>query len=137
MENRTPRYEEAAPSFPTWKKRLEDAEKNGQRGEEVERFLQVLKAVGSPMIDEDAVHFVYYDPDARRVALTGELTQWGQTGMPLSPLAEFLLHYRGLARSAGTRTGARYSARRGRGVRLSERGHAQHPAGLRLHAAQL
>ena len=88
MENRTPRYEEAAPSFPTWKKRLEEAEKNGQRGEEVERFLQVLKAVGSPMIDEDAVHFVYYDPDARRVALTGELTQWGQTGMPLSPLGK-------------------------------------------------
>ena len=86
MENQTPRYEEAAPSFPTWKRRLEEAEKNGQRGEEVERFLQVLKAVGSPMIDEDAVHFVHYAPDARRVALTGELTQWGQTGMPLSPL---------------------------------------------------
>ncbi len=88
MENRENRYEEAAPSFPNWKKRLEEAEKSGQRGEEVERFLQVLKAVGSPMIDEDAVHFVHYDPDARRVALTGELTQWDQKGMPLSSLGK-------------------------------------------------
>jgi 1,4-alpha-glucan branching enzyme len=88
MENRENRYEEAAPSFPNWKKRLEEAEKSGQRGEEVERFLQILKAVGTPMIDEDAVHFVYYDPDARSVSLTGELTQWNQKGMPLSPLGK-------------------------------------------------
>ena len=40
------------------------------------------------MIDEGAVHFVYYDPDARRVALTGELTQWDQKGMALSPLGK-------------------------------------------------
>jgi hypothetical protein len=34
------------------------------RGAEVERFLQVLRAVGSPMIDGAAVSFVYYDPQA-------------------------------------------------------------------------
>jgi len=37
--------EEAAPTFSTWRKRIEDAPK-GHLTEEVDSFLQVLKAVG-------------------------------------------------------------------------------------------
>jgi enterochelin esterase family protein len=50
------------------------------RGAEVERFLQVLRAVGSPMIDGSAVTFVYYDPQARRVSVAGEFNQWSRGG---------------------------------------------------------
>jgi len=69
--------EEAAPTFETWRHRLEAAQ--GQ-GEEVERFLQVLRALGTPLIDGSAVTFVYHDPQARRVAVAGEFNQWGRTG---------------------------------------------------------
>ena len=54
--------EEAAPTFETWRHRLEAAQ---GRGEEVERFLQVLRAMGTPLIDGSAVTFVYHDPQAR------------------------------------------------------------------------
>jgi enterochelin esterase family protein len=69
--------EEAAPTFETWCHRLEAAP---DRGAEVERFLQVLRAVGSPMIDGSAVTFVYYDLQARRVAVAGEFNQWSRGG---------------------------------------------------------
>jgi len=69
--------EEAAPTFETWRRRLEAAQ---DRGAEVERFLQVLRALGTPMIDGSAVTFVYHDPQARRVAVAGEFNQWCRTG---------------------------------------------------------
>jgi enterochelin esterase-like enzyme len=69
--------EEAAPTFETWRHRLEAAQ---HRGEEVERFLQILRALGTPLIDGSAVTFVYHDPQARRVAVSGEFNQWGRTG---------------------------------------------------------
>ena len=84
--------EEAAPTFPTWQKRIEDAPK-GHLTEEVDRFLQVLNAVGSPMIDGSSVSFVYYDPDARRVSLSGEFNQWSPRGVAMTPLRDTGLFY--------------------------------------------
>jgi enterochelin esterase family protein len=79
------RREEAAPTFPTWRRRLEEA--SGEKlDEEKKQFLQVLKAVGSPMIDDSSVHFLYYNPEARRVTLTGEFNQWDRRGIALTPL---------------------------------------------------
>jgi enterochelin esterase-like enzyme len=70
--------EEAAPTFKTWRHRIEAAPRG--EGEEVARFLEVLRTLGSPMIDGPAVTFVYYDPKARRVAVAGEFNQWSRTG---------------------------------------------------------
>src|SRR5215472_3321490 len=69
--------EEAAPTFESWRHRVEAAQ---DRDAEVERFLQVLRAVGSPMIDGAAVTFVYHDTDALRVAVAGEFNQWNRGG---------------------------------------------------------
>lgn len=85
--------EEAAPTFPTWRRRLEQA-KARELPDEVARFAQVLKAVGTPMIDGSAVHFVYYDADARQVAATGEFNQWDRRGTPLLPLGNTGIFYR-------------------------------------------
>jgi enterochelin esterase-like enzyme len=68
--------EEAAPTFPTWKGRL--AETTGtQLEQETSRFLEILKALGTPMIEGPEVNFIYYGPQARHVELTGEFNQWG------------------------------------------------------------
>ena len=50
--------------------------------------MHLLGTVGTPLIDGLTVHFVYYDPRAHQVAVTGEFTDWGRTGgtMPLTPL---------------------------------------------------
>jgi enterochelin esterase-like enzyme len=69
--------EEAAPTFETWRHRLGAAHAGGQ---EIERFLQILHVLGTPMIEGPAVTFVYHDPQARRVAVAGEFNQWGRTG---------------------------------------------------------
>ena len=87
--------EEAAPTFPTWRRRLEEAPEDKIR-EEVDRFLQVLKAVGTPMIDGPSVHFIYYDPEARRVRLTGEFNQWSRQGIALTPLRDTGIFYHSL-----------------------------------------
>lgn len=86
------RREEAAPTFPTWRRRLEEASEE-KRHEEVERFLEVLKAVGTPMIDGATVHFIYYGPEARRVVLVGEFTQWELRGLPLASLGKTGIFY--------------------------------------------
>lgn len=87
--------EEAAPTFPTWRQRLEEAQ--GQKlKEERDRFLEVLKAVGTPMIDGPSVHFIYYGPEARRVGLSGEFNQWDRRGMAMTPLGETGIFYRTL-----------------------------------------
>jgi enterochelin esterase family protein len=89
------RREEAAPTFPTWRRRLEQA-KESELHDEVERFLQVLKAVGTPMIDNASVHFIYYNPEAQQVAVTGEFNQWDRRGTPLFPLGDTGIFYRTL-----------------------------------------
>jgi enterochelin esterase-like enzyme len=71
--------EEAAPTFETWRRRLEAA---SDGGEELERFLQVLHALGTPMIDGLAVTFVFYDRQARHVTVAGEFNQWGRADAP-------------------------------------------------------
>jgi enterochelin esterase-like enzyme len=77
--------EEAAPTFPTWRARLEAAE-GRQLDDEVSRFLQLLKTLGTPMIEGPQVNFIYYGPQARRVELTGEFNQWGRDGQAI-PMA--------------------------------------------------
>jgi enterochelin esterase-like enzyme len=81
QDNRT------TPSFPDWRHRLEHAAEPHLQGE-VQRFLEVLRTVGTPLIEGLAVHFLYYDPRAQHVAVTGEFTDWGRTGvvMPLTRL---------------------------------------------------
>jgi enterochelin esterase-like enzyme len=74
--------EEAAPTFPAWKARLEGAE-GAQLEQETARFLQILKALGTPMIEGPEVNFIYYGPQARRVELAGEFNQWGRGGQAI------------------------------------------------------
>src|SRR5438445_4158493 len=75
--------EEAAPTFPTWKARLEKAE-GTQLEEEVARFLQILRALGTPMIEGPEVNFVYYGPEATHVSLAGEFNQWARGAHAIS-----------------------------------------------------
>jgi enterochelin esterase-like enzyme len=79
--------EEAAPTFPTWKRRLERAE-SAQLEHEVARFLEILKTLGTPMVEGPEVNFIYYGPQARQVELSGEFNQWGRGGQatPMAPL---------------------------------------------------
>ena len=80
-------HERALVSFAAWRQRLEQvAEPHLQ--DELQKFLHLLGTVGTPLIDGLTVHFVYYDPRAHHVAVTGEFTDWGRTGatMPLAPL---------------------------------------------------
>jgi enterochelin esterase family protein len=74
--------EEAAPTFATWKARLERAE-GAQLEQEVSRFLQILKTLGTPMIEGPQVNFIYYGPQARQLELTGEFNQWGRDGQTI------------------------------------------------------
>jgi 1,4-alpha-glucan branching enzyme len=40
--------------------------------------------LGTPMIEEPAVHFIYYNPTAQHVALSGEFNQWNLHGTPMT-----------------------------------------------------
>src|SRR5690242_3770916 len=77
--------EEAAPTFSTWKARLETAE-GSQLEETRSRFLQILNTLGTPMIEGPQVNFIYYGPQASDVQLTGEFNQWAHTGQAI-PMA--------------------------------------------------
>jgi enterochelin esterase-like enzyme len=87
--------EEAAPSFESWKLRLERAAPD-QLQAELEQFLLMLTALGTPMIDGAKVHFVYHDPDAAHVTLAGEFNEWGRrnNAIPMERLgdAELFFH---------------------------------------------
>jgi len=87
--------EDAAPSFDSWKQRLERAAPDQLRAE-LEEFLRVLTVLGTPLIDGANVHFVYYDPDAHHVALAGEFNEWGRNNdaIPMRRLREtaFFFH---------------------------------------------
>jgi len=80
-------HDRTAASFPAWRHRLEQAAEPHLK-DELQNFLQMLETVGTPMMDSLAVHFLYYDPRAHHVAVTGEFTDWGRTGvmMPMTPL---------------------------------------------------
>jgi len=80
-------HDRATSSFPTWRHRLEQAVEQHLENE-LQNFLRMLETVGTPMMDSLAVHFLYYDPRAHHVAVTGEFTDWGRTGimLPLTPL---------------------------------------------------
>ncbi|MBV8358844.1 MAG: hypothetical protein JO189_13035 [Deltaproteobacteria bacterium] len=96
--------EEAAPTFPTWKARLEEAE-GAQLEQEVSRFLQILKTLGTPMIEGPQVNFVYYGPQAKQVELTGEFNQWGrgEQAIPMAPLGASGFFYHSLQLNEPTR----------------------------------
>jgi len=83
--------EEAAPTFPTWRERL--AKKEQALRQEVEQFLEMVKVLGTPMIDGPSVHFIYHAPGARQVALTGEFNQWDLHGVALTPLGQTGIFY--------------------------------------------
>ena len=89
--------EQPAWSFPAWRQRLEQVPEPHLQNE-VQQFLRLLGTVGTPLIDGHAVHFVYYDPRAHQVAVAGEFTDWGRTGitMPLTPLRHSGLFHRTL-----------------------------------------
>ena len=75
-------HDRAALSFLAWRHRLEQvAEQHLQ--DELQDFLRLLGTVGTPLIEGLAVHFLYYDPRAQHVAVTGEFTDWGRTGVLL------------------------------------------------------
>jgi enterochelin esterase-like enzyme len=80
-------HEQTTVSFPAWRHRLEQAAEAHLQNE-VQQFLRLLGTVGTPLLEGLAVHFLYYDPQAHQVAVTGEVTDWGRTGvtMPLTPL---------------------------------------------------
>jgi enterochelin esterase-like enzyme len=83
--------EEAAPTFETWRRRVEAAQ---DRDVAIERFLEILRALGTPMIDGSSVTFVYHDPQARRVAVTGEFNQWNRGGQPMEQIdSSGIFHY--------------------------------------------
>ncbi len=85
--------EEAAPSFSVWRQRLEEATER-DLPPETDRFLEMLRAVGTPLIDEPSVHFIYHDPQARRVALAGEFNQWGPAGIAMCRIPRTaIFHY--------------------------------------------
>jgi len=71
--------EGAAPTFESWRLRIEQARPD-QLDAEIERFIQVLSAIGTPLIDGAKVHFVYHDPHASHVRLAGEFNDWGEHG---------------------------------------------------------
>ena len=75
--------EEAAPSFAAWKRRLEQASETDLPAE-VERFLDVLKAIGTPMIEGAEVSFPAYEPHADKVSLVGEFNDWGKSNSPIA-----------------------------------------------------
>jgi len=90
-------HDRALASFPAWRQRLEQAAEPHLH-DELQRFLHLLRTAGTPLLDGLAVHFVYYDPGARHVAVTGEFTDWGRTGvtMPLAPLRHTGIFHRTL-----------------------------------------
>jgi enterochelin esterase family protein len=119
------RREEAAPTFPTWQQRLIEKERGllllsllslfsstwqrrleeKEQGlqQELERFLEMLRSVGTPMVEEPLVHFIYYGPEVRRVILAGEFKRWGWRGTRLIPLGRTGIFYRTLKFSGPAR----------------------------------
>ena len=83
--------DEAVPTFSIWRQRLE--EKAQALWTEVEQFLETLRVLGTPMIEEPAVHFVYYNPAAQSVAVSGEFTQWDPQGIPMTRLGRAGIFY--------------------------------------------
>jgi enterochelin esterase family protein len=80
--------DEAAPTFESWKQRIEQTRPD-QVQVETERFMQMLSAVGTPLIEGAKVHFVYRDPKATDVKLAGEFNDWDEPGnaIPMDRLA--------------------------------------------------
>ncbi len=84
-----------ASNFSAWEQRLNQAPEDHLH-DEVQNFLLMLRTAGTPIIDAHAVHFIYYDPRAHQVAVTGDYNDWGRTGivMSLTPLRRTGIFYR-------------------------------------------
>jgi enterochelin esterase family protein len=91
LQRKAVQREEAAPTFPALKQRLEEKEQAFRH--EIEQFLEVLKLLGTPMIEEPAVHFIYYNPTAQHVAVSGEFTQWDPQGITMTRLGQTGIFY--------------------------------------------
>src|SRR5712691_10172822 len=85
----------SASNFSAWEQRLNQAPEDHLH-DEVQNFLRMLTTVGTPIIDGLAVAFIYYDPRAHQVAVTGDYNDWGRTAitMPLTPLRHTGIFYR-------------------------------------------
>ena len=83
--------EEAVPTFSTWWQRLEEKEQVLRT--EIEQFLETFSVLGTPLIHGSSVHFVYSNPEARRVLLTGEFTQWDPQGVTMTRLGQTGIFY--------------------------------------------
>ncbi len=96
--------EDAAPSFESWKLRLEQAAPD-QLPAALEEFLRVLALLGTPLIDGPHVHFVYCDPHADHVALAGEFNEWGRNNdaIPMRRLGDTALFFHTLTVPGATR----------------------------------
>jgi enterochelin esterase-like enzyme len=96
--------EEAAPTFESWKLRLEGAAAD-QLQPELEQFLRVLNTLGTPLIDGAKVHFVYYDPAAVNVAVAGEFNEWARNNdaVPMQRLGDTGLFFHTLIVPGATR----------------------------------
>lgn len=92
----TPR-QEVARSFRAWRQSLARASERHEY-DEVQRFLRLLASTGTPLIEGLAVHFIYYDQSTRSVALTGEVNDWGRTGitLPMTSLGRTGIFYRSI-----------------------------------------
>lgn len=96
--------EDAAPSFESWKLRLERATP-AQLPAELDEFLRVLTVLGTPLIDGADVHFVYYNPHANHVAVAGEFNEWGRNNdaIPMQRLRDTALFFHTLTVPGATR----------------------------------
>jgi len=83
--------DEAVPTFSTWRQRLEEKEQALRT--EVEQFLEMVSVLGTPLINGPSVHFVYSNPAARRVFVTGEFTQWDPHGVTMTRLGQTEIFY--------------------------------------------
>jgi enterochelin esterase-like enzyme len=96
--------QEVVRSFVAWRGRLERAAEP-TLNDEVRQFLGFLATVGTPLVEGSTVHFIYYDPRARAVALTGEFNDWGRTGvrLPMARVRQTGIFYRTLVLSEPAR----------------------------------
>ena len=96
--------EDAAPSFESWKLRLERAAPDRLQAE-IDEFLRILTVLGTPLIDGPNVHFVYYDTHADQVALAGEFNEWGRNkdAIPMRRFGDTALFFHTLTVPGATR----------------------------------
>jgi enterochelin esterase-like enzyme len=84
----------AAPTFAAWRRRADKARK-AELPRLVAEFAETVRAVGTPLVDEQYVDFVHFDSNARSVAVAGEFNQWNPLGAPMQRVRDTaVFHHR-------------------------------------------